>query len=186
MYYGWLMKDQHIIYNQNHYKGSYHLTNVSLVGGKSWSMDWQSTMINFLAGIWQTVWNFLVNKLWKRNDTYKVKYESKKKPYSQIFYTVLQLAAARKSLKSFLYHIVNWLENFKWFENFCCAFHPIYKMTHQHWAKSVCIRSYCGSYSPAFRLHMEIYGVSLLIQSKCGKIRTRITTNTGTFYAMQD
>ena len=61
---------------------------------------------------------------WKRNDTYKVKYESKKTPYSQIFYTVLQRAAARKSLKSFLYHIVNWPENFKWFENFCYAFHP--------------------------------------------------------------
>ena len=31
---------------------------------------------------------------------------------------------------------------------------------------------------------MEIYSVNLHIQSKCGKIRTRITPNTNTFYAV--
>ena len=37
---------------------------------------------------------------------------------------------------------------------------------------------------PAFGLNTERYGVSLGIQSKCGKIRTRITPNTSTFYAV--
>ena len=37
---------------------------------------------------------------------------------------------------------------------------------------------------PAFGLNMEIYCVNLRIQSKCGKIRTRRTTNTNTFYAV--
>ena len=31
---------------------------------------------------------------------------------------------------------------------------------------------------------MELYGVPLRIQSECGKIRTRITLNTDTFYAV--
>ena len=50
--------------------------------------------------------------------------------------------------------------------------------------KSVHIRSYSGPYFPAFGLIMERYSVSLLIQSEYGKIRTRITPNTGTFYAV--
>ena len=53
-----------------------------------------------------------------------------------------------------------------------------------HWVKSVHIRSYSGPYFPAFGLNTERYGVSLRIQSKCGKIRTRITPNTDTFYAV--
>ena len=53
-----------------------------------------------------------------------------------------------------------------------------------HCMKSVGIRSYSGLYFPAFGLNGERYGVSLCIQSKCGKIRTRITPNTGTFYAV--
>ena len=50
--------------------------------------------------------------------------------------------------------------------------------------KSVRIRSYSGPYFPAFGLNTERYSVSLHIQSKCGKIRTRITPNTDTFYAV--
>ena len=46
---------------------------------------------------------------------------------------------------------------------------------------SVRIRSYSGPYFLAFGLNM----VSLRIQSDCGKIRTRITPNTDTFYAVQ-
>ena len=46
------------------------------------------------------------------------------------------------------------------------------------------IRSYSGPYFPAFGLNTERYSVSLHIQSECGKIRTRITPNTDTFYAV--
>ena len=50
--------------------------------------------------------------------------------------------------------------------------------------KSVRIRSYSGPYFPAFGLDMKRHSVSLRIQSECGKIRTRITPNTNTFYAV--
>ena len=39
-------------------------------------------------------------------------------------------------------------------------------------------------YFPAFGLNTERYSVSLRIQSECGTIRTRITPNTDTFYAV--
>ena len=45
--------------------------------------------------------------------------------------------------------------------------------------KNVRIRRYSGLYFPAFR-----YSVSLRIQSKCRKMRTRITLNTDTSYAV--
>ena len=50
--------------------------------------------------------------------------------------------------------------------------------------KSVCIQNYPGPYFAAFGLSRERYEVSLRIQSKCGKIRTKITPNTDTFYAV--
>ena len=50
--------------------------------------------------------------------------------------------------------------------------------------KRIRIWSYSGPYFPAFGLNTERYGVSLRIQSECGKIRTRITPNTGSFYAV--
>ena len=53
-----------------------------------------------------------------------------------------------------------------------------------HCAKSVRIPSYSGPHLPAFGLNTERYSVSLLIQSECGKMRTRITPNTNTFYAV--
>ena len=56
--------------------------------------------------------------------------------------------------------------------------------TKVHCVKSVHIRSYSGPYFPTFGLNTDRYGVSLRIQSKCGKIRTRITPNTYTFYAV--
>ena len=55
------------------------------------------------------------------------------------------------------------------------------------WVRCVkCVRiwSYSGPYFPVFELNTERYSVSLRIQSKCGKIRTRITPNTDTFYAV--
>ena len=52
------------------------------------------------------------------------------------------------------------------------------------YVKSVRIRSYSGPYFPTFGLNTERYGVSLRIQSEWGKIRTRITPNTDTFYAV--
>ena len=51
--------------------------------------------------------------------------------------------------------------------------------------KSVHIRSYYGPYFPEFGLNTERYGVSLRIQSDCGKMRTKITSNTDTFHAVQ-
>ena len=50
--------------------------------------------------------------------------------------------------------------------------------------KSVRIRSYSGPYFSAFELNTERYSVSLCIQSECVKMRTRITLNTDTFYAV--
>ena len=49
--------------------------------------------------------------------------------------------------------------------------------------KRVRIRSYSSPYFPAFGLNTE---VSLRIQFECGKIRTRITPNTDTFYAINN
>ena len=55
-----------------------------------------------------------------------------------------------------------------------------------HWLKSVRIRSNSGPYFPSFGLDTERYGVSLRIQSEWGEMRTRISPNTGTFYAIID
>ena len=49
---------------------------------------------------------------------------------------------------------------------------------------SLILISYSGPYFPAFGLNTESYSVSLRIQSECGKMRTRITPNTDTFYAV--
>ena len=53
-----------------------------------------------------------------------------------------------------------------------------------HYVKSVRIRSYSGPHFPVFGLNTDRSGVSLRIQSKWGKIRTRVTPNTDTFYAV--
>ena len=53
-----------------------------------------------------------------------------------------------------------------------------------HYVKSVRIWSYSGPHFPAFGLNTERYEVSLPIQSKCEKMRTGITPNMGTFYAV--
>ena len=50
--------------------------------------------------------------------------------------------------------------------------------------KSVRIWSYSGPHFPAFGLNTEWYSLSLCIQSECWKMRTRITPNTDTFYAV--
>ena len=50
--------------------------------------------------------------------------------------------------------------------------------------KSVRIRSYSLSHFPTFGLNTDRYSISLRILSECGKIRTRITPNTDTFYAV--
>ena len=56
----------------------------------------------------------------------------------------------------------------------------------RHCVKTVRIRSYSGRHFPAFGMNTERYGVSLCIQSACGNMRTRITPNTDTFYAVQN
>ena len=53
-----------------------------------------------------------------------------------------------------------------------------------HCVKSVRIQSYSGPHFPVFGLNTEKYSVSLRVQSECGKMRTSITPNTGTFYAV--
>ena len=50
--------------------------------------------------------------------------------------------------------------------------------------KSVRIRNYSSLHSPEFGLNTERYGVSPLIQSECENMRTGITPNTDTFYAV--
>ena len=55
----------------------------------------------------------------------------------------------------------------------------------QRYVKNVRARSYSGPYFPPFGLNTEKYGLSLRIQSECQKIRTRLTPNTDTFYAVQ-
>ena len=51
-----------------------------------------------------------------------------------------------------------------------------------HCMKSVRIRNYSGLYFPVFGLNTERHSVSLRVRSECGKIRTRVTSNTDTFY----
>ena len=60
---------------------------------------------------------------------------------------------------------------------------------HYNCVKSIRIRNFSCPYFPAFGLNAVSrsrteYSVSLRIQSECGKIRTRITPNTDTFYAV--
>ena len=63
-------------------------------------------------------------------------------------------------------------------ENYICV--PIF---YTHCVKGVRIRSYSGPYFPVFGLNTERY-VSFRIQSEFGEIRTRISPNTDTFYAV--
>ena len=53
-----------------------------------------------------------------------------------------------------------------------------------HCVKSVRIWSYSGPYFPTFGVNTERYSIFLCINFECGKIRTRIISNTGTFYAV--
>ena len=57
-------------------------------------------------------------------------------------------------------------------------------MYHFHCVQSVRIWSCSGPYFPVFGVNTERYSVSLLVQSQCGEMRTRITPNTDTFYAV--
>ena len=50
--------------------------------------------------------------------------------------------------------------------------------------KGVRIHSYSGAYFLALGPNTYIYSISLRIQLECGKMRTRITPNTDTFYAV--
>ena len=60
------------------------------------------------------------------------------------------------------------------------TFHPL----PIHCVKSGRIWSYSGQDFPTFGLNTEGYGLSIRIRSECGKMLTRITPNTGTFYAV--
>ena len=50
--------------------------------------------------------------------------------------------------------------------------------------KTTASEVFSGPYFPAFRLNTERYSVSLHIHSECRKIQTKITSNTGTFHAV--
>ena len=50
--------------------------------------------------------------------------------------------------------------------------------------KNVLIRSYSVPHFSEFGLNTERYRVSPCTHSECGKMRTRITLNTDTFYAV--
>ena len=54
-----------------------------------------------------------------------------------------------------------------------------------HCVLIVRIRSYSGPHFPAFGINTERYSVSPRSRSECGKMRTRITSNTDTFYAVK-
>ena len=73
-----------------------------------------------------------------------------------------------KALQAHKYFLSGWVQN----------------EVHEHCVKSVRIRSYSGLDFPAFGLNTEGYGVSLCIQSECRRMRTIITPNTDTFYAV--
>ena len=53
-----------------------------------------------------------------------------------------------------------------------------------HCVKSVRFSSYSGQHFPVFRLNTERYGVSLCTQPESEKKRTRIISNTDTFYTV--
>ena len=60
------------------------------------------------------------------------------------------------------------------------------KNKNHHCVKSARIRSYSGPHFPAFGLNTKRYSVPPRIQSEYGKMRTRITQNTDTFYAVHN
>ena len=57
--------------------------------------------------------------------------------------------------------------------------------TKQHCVESARIRGYSGPYFPTFGMNTERYGVSLRMQFEFGKIRTKISPNTDTSYAVK-
>ena len=56
---------------------------------------------------------------------------------------------------------------------------------YEHCVKSAGIWGFTGPHFSAFGLITEIYRLNLSIQSECGKMRTRKTSNTNTFYAVE-
>ena len=66
----------------------------------------------------------------------------------------------------------------------CSKIYTTLRVQKSRCVKSVRIRSYSGPHFPAFGLNTERYSLSLRIQSECEKMRTKITPNTHTFYAV--
>ena len=115
----------------------------------------------FLPNMWLLV---PIGKFWPKRLTYLVK----QKRFNH------SIKQANKTSKLPKYHKVNF--------TLSSVSRPVSLKC--HWVKSVRIRSYSGPYFPAFSVNTDRYSVSLRIQSECGKMRTRITPNTNTFYAM--
>ena len=71
-------------------------------------------------------------------------------------------------------------KNKKWYKN-----NDIYNI---HCVKSVCIRSYSGPHFPRIFPHSELIRrdspYSVRMRENAGKVRTRITPNMDTFYAV--
>ena len=97
--------------------------------------------------------------------------------FTQCFFRKMQ----KNSCSKILYRITTRKFQKKSLNNFCWSSSSLRK----HCVKIVRIQSYSGPHFPAFKLNTERYRVSLRIQSKCGKMRTRITSNTNTFYAVR-
>ena len=98
---------------------------------------------------------------------------SMKKPFPLIYISSLLVFMF---FFSFLVH--NLQKSFHKLQYICCI------VIISHYVKSVYIQSYSGPYFLAFGLNTKRYSVCLRIQSECRKIRTRTTSNTGTFYAV--
>ena len=94
------------------------------------------------------------------------------------------------------FHLINpYLTQFQTFRFFGLLPHSQSSSNEKtHCVKNIRIRCYSGPHFPAFGLNTERYRlykyrdteyfVSLRIHSDCGEIRTRITPNTDTFYAV--
>ena len=96
---------------------------------------------------------------------------SMKKPFPLIYINSLLVF-----MFLFSFSVHNLQKSFHKLQYICCY------VIISHCVKSVYIQSY--DYFLAFGLNTKRYSVSLRIQSECRKIRTRTTSNTGTFYAV--
>ena len=119
---------------------------------------------------------------WGSNASHKKRASFMKKRgvshYIILLYCEISLSVLLSTVKCFIRYL------FSLYYCFTC-FVSIGIAKAKYRVKSVRIRSYSGRYFPAFRLNTERHFVYLHIQYEYGKIRTRITPNTDSFYAVK-